>query len=207
MPNLLSIVHQYFLLFIFYTFLSCFYSLFMIVFRFTTCGIGGGAGIYARRGHHHLDFHNQTTARLYHRHTNICLDKPSHLLTILGLLIEAILFGMFTACMMFDQASVVNSKMTHIDRLKGSNIGGSLAGIIEVFGVGSRGVDYTRFRPDWLSPFARVCFPSSLRDEVMGFCRPCASATQEMVDMAKASVQRTSNPPTPHGAVSMSEIV
>lgn len=179
----------------------------MIVFRFTTCGMGGGAGIYARRGHHHFAFHNITTARLQHRHTNICLDKPSHLLTILGLLIEAILFGMFTACMVFDQATVVSSKMTHIDRLKGSNIGGSLAGIIEVFGVGPRGVDYTRFRPDWLSPFARVCFPSSLQDEVMGFCRPCTSATKEMVGAIKASVQRTTNPPPPQGALRMSEIV
>jgi hypothetical protein len=37
--------------------------------------------------------------------------------------------------MMFDQQEVVHNKMTHIDRLKGLEIGGSLEGIAEVFGV------------------------------------------------------------------------
>jgi hypothetical protein len=31
---------------------------------------------------------------------NTCLDRPQQLLVILGLLIEALLFGMFTSCMM-----------------------------------------------------------------------------------------------------------
>jgi hypothetical protein len=100
-----------------------------------------------------------------------CLDQPSQLLSILGLVIEAILFGMFTSCMMFDQFDVIHSKMTHIDRLKGAEVGGSLSGVIEVFGVGSNGAKSTRFRADWVSPFAKVCFPPLLRDEVMGFCR------------------------------------
>ena len=67
--------------------------------------------------------------------------------------------------------------MTHIDRLKGGDdglSGSSLAGVIEVFGLNNmRGTDGTRFRPDWLSPFAKICYPSSLHDEIMGFCRPC----------------------------------
>ena len=52
---------------------------------------------------------------------------------------------------------------------------GSLAGINEVFGIGvgkgKRGGG--RFRPDWLSPFAKVCFPENMKDDIMGFCRPC----------------------------------
>jgi len=51
----------------------------------------------------------------------------------------------------------------------------SLAGVIEVFGLNTRRGNDPRFRPDWLSPFAKVCFPSSLQDEIMGFCRPCGS--------------------------------
>jgi hypothetical protein len=94
---------------------------------------------------------------------------------MLGLVVEAILFGMFTICMMIDQSSVVSSKMTHIDRLKGGDdeTASSVAGVIEVFGISAKRGNDPRFRPDWLSPFAKVCFPSSLEDEVMGFCRPC----------------------------------
>ena len=29
------------------------------------------------------------------------------------------------------------------------------------------------FQRHWLSPFADVTFPSSMRDEIMGYCRPC----------------------------------
>ncbi len=85
--------------------------------------------------------------------------------------------------MIIDQSSVVTSKMTHIDRLKGEDDDAvsSLAGVIEVFGLHARrGNDHHRFRPDWLSPFAKVCFPSSLQDEIMGFCRPCLNIESEL---------------------------
>ena len=39
-------------------------------------------------------------AQLANHDQSTCLDKPTQLLTILGLLIEALLFGMFTSCMM-----------------------------------------------------------------------------------------------------------
>ena len=147
--------HKYFLLFVFYTFVSCIYSLGLVITRFVGC------------------MHRYSHLRSHH-HGMTCLDRPTQILSVLGLIVEAILFGMFTACMMIDQASVVTSKMTHIDRLKGGDdeLGGStLAGVIEVFGL--RGVGGNRFRPDWLSPFAKICFPPSLHDEIMGFCRPC----------------------------------
>ncbi|VEU41208.1 unnamed protein product [Pseudo-nitzschia multistriata] len=149
--------HKYFLLFIFYTCLSCVYSLTLVLMRFFDC--------MGRHGHirtHHIT----------------CLDRPTQLMNILGLVVEAILFGLFTCCMMFDQASVVTTNLTQIDRLKGGIDGGSsgLAGAIEVFGLNPKKNDTGgRFRPDWLSPFHHTCFPSSLQDEIMGFCRPCGS--------------------------------
>ena len=112
-------------------------------------------------------------------HHLTCLDRPQQLLQILGLIVEAILFGLFTCCMMVDQAGVVTTKMTHIDRLKGGDddSGTSIAGVIEVFGLSTNkrigAMDSSKFRPDWLSPFAKACFPSNLQDEIMGFCRPC----------------------------------
>ena len=108
-----------------------------------------------------------------------CLDKPAHLLSIIGLVVESLLFGMFTCCMMIDQWDVVLTNVTHIDRLKGGEFliqddADSAAGVNEVFGVGmGKGKKGSSFRPDWLSPFAKVCFPESMRDEIMGFCRPC----------------------------------
>lgn len=147
--------HKYFLLFVFYTMLSCVYSLTLIITRFATC--------HAVREH--------ATGRSIRHYA--CLDHPTQLVNILGLLIEAVLFGMFTSCMIFDQWDVIFSKLTHIDRIKGPEhtVSGALAGVAEVFGVGTHG-DGTRCRMDWFSPFAKACFPAHLRDEVLGFCRP-----------------------------------
>lgn len=152
--------HKYFLLFIFYTFLSCSYAMTLVITRFATC-----MGTHRHEAHHG-------------RHVS-CLDKPADLLRILGLLIESLLFGMFTSCMMFDQFEVIRSKLTHIDRLKGMDVSGSLSGPEEVFGT-SPGKPSGRIRLDWLSPFARVCYPDSLRDEVMGFCIPVSNSEVEL---------------------------
>jgi palmitoyltransferase ZDHHC3/7/25 len=163
--------HKYFLLFVFYTCLSCAYSLVLIVTRFAACS---GDGIHA-----HAPGRSSRLMRQREHSHPFCLDRPSHLLIVICLLLEALLFGMFTACMMIDQADVVRSKMTHIDRFTGTDVGSnSLSGVLEVFGVGQgsshRSMREARFRPDWLSPFVQICFPStSLRDEVVGYCRPC----------------------------------
>jgi len=174
--------HKYFLLFVFYTFLSCTYSLTLVVSRFVGC-LGHGR---LARGH--------------------CLDEPGHILNLVGLIVEAILFGLFTCCMMVDQWDVVMTNVTHIDRLKGETGFGFLddtsrmLGINEVFGSGRAGLSsasnsgggapatsgnnlgggmsHSHFRPDWLSPFVRVCFPPSMHDEIMGFCRPCSGMTR-----------------------------
>jgi hypothetical protein len=154
--------HKYFLLFIFYTCLSCMYSLTLLTIRFFDC--------LGRHGH----------VRTHHF---TCLDKPTQMLSILGLVVEAILFGLFTICMMFDQSGVVRTNITNIDRLKGggdnikSTGGQALAGVIEVFGLNTKkGLDLGgHFRADWLSPFHRICFPTTLQDEIMGFCKPCTT--------------------------------
>jgi hypothetical protein len=92
-------------------------------------------------------------------------------MNVLGLVMEAILFGLFTSCMMCDQAGVVTSNMTHIDRLKGDEAGTSVPGLIEVFGLNNKREisGGTKFRQDWLSPFAKVCFPGSIQYVIMIF--------------------------------------
>lgn len=86
--------HKYFLLFVFYTFLSCVYSLSLVITRFSTCGLSSGSH---RRGHHRHDVadtqHRMEVDQRHHRHHVTCMDQPTQLLTILGLLVEGVLFG------------------------------------------------------------------------------------------------------------------
>lgn len=179
--------HKYFLLFVFYTCLSCLYSMSLVMSRFFIC------------------MHRHGELRGHHAH---CLDRPSHLLNILGLVVEAVLFGLFTCCMMVDQWDVVMSNMTHIDRLKGEVMAQMerVPGVMEVFGAGRRGL--THFRLDWLSPFAQVCFPPSLRDEIMGYCRPCCPGDRRSAEDVEVSPSSRGISPPSRGMVkSVTDIV
>ena len=73
---------QYFLLFIFYTFLSCHYSFSFLVYRFFHC-IGGSSRTASSSNHHY--HHTSASVR--------CVDHPSDLLPLIGLFIEAMLIG------------------------------------------------------------------------------------------------------------------
>eukprot|EP00985_Skeletonema_marinoi_P018164 scaffold10072_cov112-Skeletonema_marinoi.AAC.5 len=124
-----------------------------------------------------------------------CVDHPTDLLPLIGLTVEALLFGLFTMCMMCDQWDVVMTNLTHIDRLKGHDTlqHRVQAGINEVFGTGRSSMtssssstlphhhhhsnhhatNYRRgFHFTWLSPLHKVCFPESVRDDIFGYCRP-----------------------------------
>jgi palmitoyltransferase len=158
--------HKYFLLFIFYTFLSCIYSMSLVVLRFAIC---------MQRAHPYV-----------HQRSMHCFDQPTDLLYILGLVAESLLFGLFTSCMMIDQWDVVNSNVTHIDRLKGESGGDRVAGLIEVFGQ-LRG-NASSLRWDCLSPFTKVYFPKGMHDDIMGFCRPCSGFMESSnVEMSASS--------------------
>mmetsp|Transcript_24940 Transcript_24940/g.36936 ORF Transcript_24940/g.36936 Transcript_24940/m.36936 type:complete len:362 (+) Transcript_24940:91-1176(+) len=149
--------HKFFLLFIFYTCCSCLYAVSLVVARFVEC-IG------------HIEKHEP------------CLDEPTHLLSLIGLIVESMLFGMFTCCMVIDQWDVVSTNVTHIDRLKGETFMEDVegrAGIHEVFGAGVGKGKKSGFRPDWLSPFVKVCFPEHMENDIMGFCRPCCGKAKE----------------------------
>lgn len=87
-------------------------------------------------------------------------------LLVIFLVIEAVLFGLFTCCMMLDQYTVVSTNTTAIDRLKGEYHKLSRAAtheVNEVFGGKDR-----RFRLDWFLPVP-VAFPRSLAFEILGY--------------------------------------
>merc|ERR1712227_703760 len=121
---------------ILYTFISCVYSISLTMTRFFHC-----FGIHNSKG---LD----------------CFDEPSHLLNFTILMSEAIVFGIFTSCMLIDQWDGVLTNTTHIDRLKGHlqvvyddivTETSALSSINEVFGIDSRRNQRgPNFKFDWL---------------------------------------------------------
>jgi len=154
--------HKFFLLFLFYTFLSCTYSMTLLLVRFWVC-------MGKRR----------------------CLDTPTDLLPLIGLFVEGILFGLFTCCMMTDQWDVVSSNITHIDKLKGDYFFSTVtvnespaSGWFEVFGGRTEG-----FRLDWLAPFCKVHIPQSMRDDIMGFCNSCSRNDSDKYDKDEEVVE------------------
>ncbi|KAJ8603598.1 hypothetical protein CTAYLR_004852 [Chrysophaeum taylorii] len=76
----------------------------------------------------------------------------------------AVLFGLFTACMLCDQWTVLSTNVAKIDRLKGDPDDQEVSsGVNEIFGGKSHG-----FRLDWLLPTAPR-FPQSVHDDIMGY--------------------------------------
>ena len=97
--------HKYFLLFVFYTFVNCTYSMLLVIFRFSSCVHSSRSHLYHRHGHydHAMQAANASAAvhaEALHSPPPSCVDHPSQLLTVLLLLIESLLFGIFTSCMM-----------------------------------------------------------------------------------------------------------
>lgn len=186
--------HKFFLLFIFYTALSCLYTFLLLSARFVYC-LGG----YAAREER-------------------CLDHGSDLLTLIALFCECILFGMFTSCMMCDQYEVVLTNVTQIDRLKGDLLmqqqqpppSEDRAGINEVFGTNHAGprvmldkATKAGFQLHWLVPWAKACFPDTVRNDIMGFCRPCMYGNVKEEDYDSAAIGKKEDVET--GGIALSK--
>ena len=80
---------------------------------------------------------------------------------VVFLVLESMLFGLFTVCMMCDQYSVITTGATQIDRLKGDY--SQNFGVREVFG----GAD-TSFSIDWLLPI-NIWFPKTEQVRLLGY--------------------------------------
>lgn len=86
---------------------------------------------------------------------------PGGGILVVGVVVCAILFGLFTLCMMCDQSQGVLTNTTGIDRLKGHGGSSSKSGLLEVFG--GKG-----FSLLWLLP-TNVVWPDP--EVVQGYCR------------------------------------
>ena len=112
--------HKLFLLFVFWVFVTCMYSMVLVLCKYINC-LGKG-----------------------HR----CHSGPENHLLVIFLVVESILFGLFTLCMLGDQLSAISSNQTQIDRLKNTKATTYQTEVNEVCGT-SRNVN---FRLSWLIP-------------------------------------------------------
>lgn len=126
--------HKLFLLFCFYVFVTCSYSLLLTASRFLIC--------------------------IYY---SDCRESPIPELFLVFLVIEGILFGLFTLCMIGDQMTVIITNQTQIDRLKNKKYDIQTE-IHEVFGTPSQ----ASFLWSWFIP-APTIFPHHVRDIILGF--------------------------------------
>lgn len=86
--------HKFFLLFLLYTNAICVYALCLMGWQFYSCVFGGST------------------------HQSCRLLSAGGFVSILILFVCALLFGLFTLCMMLDQAQVLSTGQTQIDRFK-----------------------------------------------------------------------------------------
>ncbi|EQC42560.1 hypothetical protein SDRG_00290 [Saprolegnia diclina VS20] len=113
---------------------------------------------------------------------------------VICLCLEAVLFGLFTMCMMCDQYSVITTGTTQIDRLKGET--SENLGIREVFG----GVN-NKIALHWFLP-VNIWFPESIKEQLLGYALESARV-QDDVDEAAAFL----DPSVPDGAETTTEKV
>ncbi|ETV84732.1 hypothetical protein H257_03837 [Aphanomyces astaci] len=93
-----------------------------------------------------------------------CIDETcasNGLMHVVCLCMEAVLFGLFTMCMMCDQYSVITTGTTQIDRLKGET--SENLGVREVFGGTSNNLAMHWFFP------VNIWFPESIKDQLLGY--------------------------------------
>lgn len=166
--------HKLFMLFIFYVFITCIYSMVLVTAKYVVC-IASPSG--SGRG---------------------CRGEMDAHLVVVFLLVESILFGLFTLCMLGDQLSSILTNQTQIDRLKNAKFKQQTE-VNEVFGSPA----HLLCAPDWLYP-VQVNFPDALRAGILGYVvgddhhegHPTSTAEEELAPlMAAAHASFTSASP------------
>ena len=95
-----------------------------------------------------------------------CPSSPGDAVFVVGVLVEGILFGLFTLCMLADQSETISSNQTQIDRLK--NVRHDIQDDIdEVFGTPTNRTCHS----SWFLP-TKAEFPPKFKDKIYGFVLP-----------------------------------
>jgi hypothetical protein len=82
----------------------------------------------------------------------------------------------------YQHAGAYGQLPRHYDQHVGTQMSIMRAGISEVFGTLSSSMTSTelprsKFHYTWLSPVHMVCFPESVKDDILGYCRPCGTTS------------------------------
>mmetsp|Transcript_22907 Transcript_22907/g.71141 ORF Transcript_22907/g.71141 Transcript_22907/m.71141 type:complete len:454 (-) Transcript_22907:1719-3080(-) len=152
--------HKFFILFISYIFTMSAYALLLISAKMFWC------------------YGPLTSSR---RPEDACLADPGGGIWIILLVLEAMLFGSFTLCMIFDQWEVVSTGSTQIDRLKGEDHE-VRQDVNEVFGGSS-----TKFAWHWLLP-VEAAFKRATYCDIVGYCTPHTTAMAEQAGAVEPRV-------------------
>jgi palmitoyltransferase len=168
-----------FLLFLLWVNVTCIYSLILVVSKFIYCAYH--APVVDPTTAHVTHYANpqdpdggmittmvQPQAEMKHGGDGAfddgCGASTGNLL-IVFLLLEALLFGLFTLCMLGDQSTVLSSNQTQIDKLKGYKHEG-VPDYNEVFGCSSD----VSFSLEWLVPVpAKLPGTSAQKERILGY--------------------------------------
>lgn len=110
-------------------------------------------------------------------HNEAC---EGNILSLLLLLFEAIIFGLFTLCMMGDQASVILTNQTQIDRMKNKKHV-AFHNVNEVFGGSNDAV----FRLDWILP-TNISYPPACKYEILGYMNPYETEHEVLISQSNS---------------------
>lgn len=164
-----------FLLFLLWVNITCIYSLVLIIGKFSFCTSHRHNFRTHRHEHTHPVDHSiqgpevmaaeeaTLSGSSHYGGATGCGGSNQNILVVF-LLIEAVLFGLFTLCMMGDQSTVLFTNQTQIDKLKGYKHEGTPE-FNEVFGGSSE----VQFSYEWLLPFPLKLPEGNLREKLLGF--------------------------------------
>lgn len=139
--------HKLFLVFLLWVFVTCAYSLLLVLAKYLTT-----SSSHSWSGQE--DF--------YRKHQQ---DAVSSTFLLVFLVMESVLFGLFTLCMMADQLSSISSNQTQIDRLKNTKHDRHQQEVDEVCGTAVS----LYCSPSWVLPIPMVVSDSSLRERIFGY--------------------------------------
>ena len=162
-----------FLLFLLWVNLTCIYSLLLVISKFIYCAYHTpvidsqavevthyanpqepNGGLVASHELHHTPKTGSDEG---------CGQSTGNLV-IVFLLVEALLFGLFTLCMLGDQSTVLTSNQTQIDKLKGYRHEG-VPDYNEVFGCSND----VAFSLDWFLPIPAKLPDTAARERILGY--------------------------------------
>ncbi len=196
-----------FLLFLLAVNISCIYSFILVIAKFMSCSSSAADSIDRLKDISALpqnfnSYSNADIAKIYQIEGTSAISVAASAsaaalapcgthdqnIMIIFLLLEALLFGLFTLCMMGDQTTVLSSNQTQIDKLKGDKHEG-LEGYNEVFGCDSD----IKFRYDWLIPFPPKFPNQDTMEQVLGY-RMLAPGEIEKKSSSSRSGSREESP-------------